>query len=117
MRSNTDPALIAKLTRHVDCLAGLIGPRHLGKFAAFTAAAAYVERELANAGYNVSRQTYAIGDNGVSNIVAEHLGGRKKNEIIILGAHYDTIATTPGADDNASAVAVLIETARLLRDW
>lgn len=97
-------------------MADLIGPRPLSKFAAFSAAAAYVERELANAGYDVSRQTYAIGDKEVANIVAECAGGRKKDEIVVIGAHYDTVETTPGADDNASAVAVLIETARLLRD-
>jgi Zn-dependent M28 family amino/carboxypeptidase len=116
MRPKSDPALIENLTRHVDCLARLIGPRHLSNFAAFAAAAAYVERELANGGYDVSRQTYTVGDKQVANIVAECTGGRKKDEIVIVGAHYDTVETTPGADDNASAVAVLIETARLLRD-
>ena len=116
MRSTTDPVLIDNLTRHVDCLAGLIGSRPLGKFAAFTVAATYVERELAKVGYEVSRQTYTIGDKQVANIVAECPGQRKKDEIVIVGAHYDTVETTPGADDNASAVAVLIETARLLRE-
>jgi Zn-dependent M28 family amino/carboxypeptidase len=115
MRPNTDPALIANLTRHVDCLAGLIGPRHLGKIAAFTAAATYVERELASAGYEVDRQTYMIGRQEVANIVAEQPGRRKKEEIVVVGAHYDTVEMTSGADDNASAVAVLIETARLVR--
>src|SRR5262249_9827084 len=71
MRPNIDPALIASLNRHVDCLAGLIGPRPLARFAAFEAAATYVERELTNAGHKVSRETYAIGNKNVSNIVAE----------------------------------------------
>src|SRR5690349_2725352 len=117
MRPTTDPKLIENLTRHVDCLAGLIGPRHLGKFSAFEAAATYVERELTNAGHKVSRETYTIGNQDVSNIVAELPGGRKKDEVVILGAHYDTVWTTPGADDNASAVAVLVETARLLQNY
>ncbi len=56
MRSDVDDKavdrkLVDDLVRHVDCLAGLIGPRHLGKPAALEAAAAYVERELAGAGY------------------------------------------------------------------
>ncbi|HEV3417366.1 MAG TPA: M28 family peptidase, partial [Pirellulales bacterium] len=42
-------------------------------------------------------------------------GTKRHDEIVILGAHYDTVWMTPGADDNASAVAVLIEAARLLR--
>jgi Zn-dependent M28 family amino/carboxypeptidase len=116
MRPNTDPALIDNLTRHVDCLAGLIGPRPLSKPAAFAAAATYVERELTNAGYDVGRQTYTIDDKEVANIVAERPGGRKKDEIVVVGAHYDTVFMTPGADDNASAIAVLIETARLVRN-
>jgi Zn-dependent M28 family amino/carboxypeptidase len=115
MRPNIDPTLVANLTRHVDCLAGLIGPRPLANFAAFTAAATYVERELKSAGYDIDRQTYTIGTQEVTNIVAERTGGRRKDEIVIIGAHYDSVSTTPGADDNASAVAVLIETARLVR--
>jgi Zn-dependent M28 family amino/carboxypeptidase len=95
----------------------LIGPRHLDKFSSFAAAATYVERELAKAGYETDRHSYAAGGREVANIVAQRAGGRRKDEIVILGAHYDTVDTTPGADDNASAVAVLIETARLLRDW
>jgi Zn-dependent M28 family amino/carboxypeptidase len=112
MRADSDSTLVANLTRHVDWLAGVIGPRHLSKPAAFAAAAEFVERELADAGYAVSRQTYLAGGQQVANIVAELSGGKKKDEIVIVGAHYDTIETTPGADDNASAVAVMIEVAR-----
>jgi Zn-dependent M28 family amino/carboxypeptidase len=115
MRADNDTQLTANLTRHVDRLAGLIGPRHLSQPAAFAAAAALVERELADAGYAVERQTYLAGGHEVANIVAELPGGKKKDEIIIVGAHYDTIPSTPGADDNASAVAVLIEAARRMR--
>jgi Zn-dependent M28 family amino/carboxypeptidase len=115
MDEDVDSTLLANLVRHVDRLAGLIGPRHLGNPRAFAAAAAYVENELAGAGYAVARQTYTASGHEVSNLIAELPGGRKKNEIVVLGAHYDTVATTPGADDNASAVAVLIEVARLMR--
>ena len=47
--------------------------------------------------------------------MAELPGGKRANEIVVVGAHYDTVSTTPGADDNASAVAVMIEVARLMR--
>src|SRR5688572_27765741 len=99
-----DSWLVPNLVRHVDRLAGLIGPRHLGNPRAFAAAAGYVERELTEAGYDVVRQTYLAGGYEVSNLIAELPGGRRANEIVILGAHYDTVSTTPGADDNASAV-------------
>src|SRR5262249_6353801 len=50
----------------------------------------------------------------VANLIVERRGTQRPDQIVILGAHYDTVDTTPGADDNASAVAVLIEVARLL---
>jgi Zn-dependent M28 family amino/carboxypeptidase len=115
MRADIDPALVANLTRHVDRLAGLIGPRHLGRPAALAAAAVLVERELANAGYSVARETYQASGQQVANIVAELPGGKKQNEVVIVGAHYDTVETTPGADDNASAVAMMLEVARQMR--
>jgi Zn-dependent M28 family amino/carboxypeptidase len=115
MEVNDDSGLVERLKRHVDLLAGVIGPRHLGNFPAFAAAAAYVEKELVGAGYDVARQTYTAGEQEVSNLIAELPGGRRHAEIVILGAHYDTVWCTPGADDNASAVAVLIEAARMMR--
>src|SRR5687768_2970988 len=115
MRAENDTQLSANLAMHVDRLAGIIGPRHLSQPAAFAAAAELVERELADAGYAIERQTYSAGGEEVANIVAEIPGGKKKDEIVIVGAHYDTTPSTPGADDNASAVAVLIEVARRMR--
>ena len=116
MRANIDPTLINNLRRHVERLAGLIGPRHPGNLRAFTAAAEFVERELIDAGYNVVRQTYLAGGQEVANIIAELPGDTRCDEIVLVGAHYDTVETTPGADDNASAVAVMIEVARLFRN-
>jgi Zn-dependent M28 family amino/carboxypeptidase len=115
MRAEIDATVVANLRQHVDRLAGLIGPRHLGKPKAFAAAAGLVERELANAGYVVIRQTYQARGHEVSNLVAELPGSKRHDEIVVVGAHYDTVESTPGADDNASAVAVMIEVARLMR--
>jgi Zn-dependent M28 family amino/carboxypeptidase len=117
MTSPRDPegVLIDNLRRHVDRLAGLIGPRHVGLPHALAAAATLVEREFVSAGYAVERQTYRAGGEEVSNLIAELPGTGRADEIVIVGAHYDTVPTTPGADDNASAVAVLLEVARLMR--
>jgi hypothetical protein len=104
-----------RLRTHVDRLAGLIGPRHPGKPVALEAAATYVEREFQNLGDAVERQCYDASGVNVSNLVIQRRGSRSPEEIVVLGAHYDTVPVTPGADDNASAVAILIETARLLR--
>lgn len=100
---------------HVDILAGLIGPRHLGKPKSIEAATTYIETQFAEIGDVVARQGYAVGDQTAENLVAERLGSHLPNQIVVVGAHYDTVPTTPGADDNASAVAMLIEVARLLK--
>jgi Zn-dependent M28 family amino/carboxypeptidase len=105
-----------RLRTHVDRLAGLIGPRHLGKPAALEAAATYIEREFQALGPTVERQWYETQSKKTCNLVVERPGTKRRDEIVILGAHYDTVSTTPGADDNASAVGVLIETARILHE-
>jgi Zn-dependent M28 family amino/carboxypeptidase len=92
----------------------LIGPRHLGRPSALDAAASLIEREFADIGDPVERQTYDVSGREVANLIVERRGTQRPREIVILGAHYDTVDTTPGADDNASAVATLIEVARLL---
>ncbi len=101
---------------HVDRLAGLIGPRHAGLPGALDEAARLVERELSHCGYSVERQPYAVHGRQVVNVVAEKPAKSLDSGIIIIGAHYDTVEISPGADDNASAVAVMLEVARLLRN-
>jgi Zn-dependent M28 family amino/carboxypeptidase len=107
--------LAERLYEHVDRLAGLIGPRHLGKPQAWLATVRLIENEFTSAGYVVEHQAYTVQDTTVANLVAEIPGSSKRQQILIVGAHYDTVPTTPGADDNASAVAILLELARTLR--
>jgi Zn-dependent M28 family amino/carboxypeptidase len=108
--------LIERLTTHVDRLADLIGPRHLLNPEGFFAGAAYVGQELAKLGDPVQREQYFAFDHEVANVFIERKGTSKPDQVVIVGAHYDTEFGTPGADDNASAVAMLIEIARLLRN-
>lgn len=110
--------LARRLHQHVDRLAGLIGPRHFGKPDSIAATITFLEREfsaVAAIGDSIHNETYAL-DSGqtAANMYIERRGATRPDEIVILGAHYDTVPETPGADDNASAVAVLIEAARLL---
>lgn len=107
--------LTGRLRAHVERLAGLIGPRHFGVPGALDATISLITRELEASDYTVGRQTYPVDEHEAVNLVAEIPGRDKPSEIVVLGAHYDTVETTPGADDNASAVAVLMECARLLR--
>lgn len=106
----------SNLRLHVDRLAGLIGPRYLQKPKTIQATIGYIEGQWAGMGYQSSHECYdAIGDQA-TNLIVEQSGSKRADEIILLGAHYDTVYSTPGADDNASAVAVLLEVSRLLRE-
>jgi Zn-dependent M28 family amino/carboxypeptidase len=102
------------LYRHVEVLSVKIGDRHLWKEGSLNKTADYIESVLMAYGYAVGRQTYSCYDKSVSNLIAEKTGTDKG--VVILGAHYDTVPGTPGADDNASAVAGLLELARLLKE-
>ncbi len=75
-------------------------------------AAAFIEQELRATGGDLEFQPVTFGDNLYRNISLK-LGSSRKNRIVI-GAHYDTVEGTVGADDNASAVALLLAVAREL---
>lgn len=111
-----DPSPIReKLVAHVDRLAGMIGPRILAKPESITASIGFISSTWKGMGYEVREETYESSDGPATNLVVE-IPGTSAGEVVVLGAHYDTVATTPGADDNASAVAVLLEVSRLLKD-
>jgi len=74
--------------------------------------AAYISRELRDAKGSVSEQTYNIGKKAYRNVIATF--GPTAGERIVVGAHYDAFHTFPGADDNASGIAGLLELAPLL---
>jgi Zn-dependent M28 family amino/carboxypeptidase len=110
----SDDNLDARLLRHVQTLAGSIGERNVYQPAALDAAARHIESELAGIGHAVRRQPYVVRGLECSNLEVVLAGSRWPEESIVVGAHYDTVDGSPGADDNASAVAALIEIARLL---
>jgi Zn-dependent M28 family amino/carboxypeptidase len=103
--------LRSNLYKHVEYLSSKIGERNLWKDDSLNRALNYIESIFISYGYKVWRQTYLCYGRYVSNLITEKPGSEK--EIIVIGAHYDTVPGTPGADDNASAVAVLLELARL----
>ena len=106
--------LEARLRRHVATLAGEIGERHVHRPQALAAAEAYIAGELASIGYRVRRQTCEAEGVPSSNLEIEIPGATAASEIVLAGAHYDTVPGSPGADDNASGVAGVIEIARQL---
>lgn len=75
--------------------------------------ASYIEGSLVSAGYRVERQAFDFRGERYFNIIAEIEGRDNTKRPLVIGAHYDTVVGTAGADDNASGIAVLIEAARL----
>ena len=102
------------LKRHVTQLAGQIGERNVWRPEGLDAADEYIRTTLEEAGYKVSLQPFTSRGVTVNNIEAILPGHTSAEESIVIGAHYDTVADSPGADDNASGVAALLELARLL---
>lgn len=119
-KAKTEPAEIERLRGHVKHLAGTIGERNVFKPKALAAAAAYITKEWRAQGYEVTTQTYKAEGVTVGNLEVKvgNSNIHAKNPlnipgILLVGAHYDTVPGTPGADDNASGVAALLELSRL----
>jgi Zn-dependent M28 family amino/carboxypeptidase len=106
-------AMSDSLRRDVAALCA-IGERNTILPENLTAAASLIERELTTAGYRVERQTYRVerDDVDVVNLIVEIRGSARPDEIVVIGAHYDSVSGTVGADDNASGVAGLLALAR-----
>lgn len=102
----------ARLEAHVRKLSIEFAPRDIGHLENLDRAATYIAGELTQAGGAVSEQAYRVEGNSYRNIVARF--GPDTGERIVVGAHYDAFEALPGADDNASGAAGLLELARLL---
>jgi hypothetical protein len=106
---------IERLEAHLRTLTETIGersvrfPEHLNK------TADYIQLFYEDIGIAVHREPYDYSDFKVDNVVAEISTGPQPSCRYLLGAHYDSVSGTVGADDNASAIAVQLETARCLK--
>jgi len=101
------------LRRVVQYLAGELGPRPHDKPEILDKAADFISAEFRNYGYSPILQTYEADSHSYKNISAVRTGDGRPESILVVGAHYDTVAGTPGADDNASGVAGMLELARI----
>src|SRR5687767_14185565 len=102
-----DAALEAALKEHVEMLAGRIGPRAPFVGDTLDRAKVYVRSAFEQAGLDVVEHTYDYRGSQVANLIANAGGSGRGSSYYVVGAHYDSTPSTPGADDNASAVAVL----------
>lgn len=101
-----------RLLAHVRALEGVRHP--VAAPETLEAALVYSGRELERAGCLVERVPYTFRGGRFENLVGRLSGSRPELPRVLVGAHVDTVAGSPGADDNASGVAVLLEVARLL---
>jgi Zn-dependent M28 family amino/carboxypeptidase len=115
MKQTIDPSLpplADRLRDHVSHLALEIGQRNIFHSHTLHAAADYIRSEWVAQGYQVNSQYYQANGVKSENLEISRIGKTKPQEIILVGAHYDTVEGSPGANDNASGVAALIELSR-----
>lgn len=110
----TEPerALAAALRAHVEHLARTIGERNTSRPEGLALARDYVSEQLAAAGLAVRSQGFDADGMRVENLIAEVKGGARADEIVVVGAHYDSAEGCPAANDNGSGVAALLALAR-----
>ena len=90
-------------------------PRHpSNSAAALRAAEDHVAQELGAAGLRVERQLFTYRGAEYHNVLGTLEGSDPELPWVVVGAHFDSVARSPGADDNASGVAAMLEAARLL---
>ena len=104
------------LEKHVHILANEIGPRNIWRHSSMDRTVGYLEKVLSDMGYDVRRQQFRSYEVTSVNLEVEIVGHLYPEEIVVVGAHYDTVPYCPGANDNGSGVAALLELARLLAD-
>ncbi len=113
---NTGPSVPVskeRLTEDVRFLTTLTPARNYANTVSLEKAAAYIKAEMEKCGVATEEQKYTVDGKEYKNIICSF--GPKDAERIIVGAHYDVCEEQPGADDNATGVAGLLEIARLLK--
>jgi len=108
-----EAALQKALQRDVEKLSGEIGEHNYLHYNNLTAAANFLEESLAGSGYKVQRQGYQIqlANQTYYNLEVEIKGTNRPDEIVIIGGHYDSVAGSPGANDNSTGAAAILELA------
>jgi Peptidase family M28 len=114
--SGEERAIAATLRRHIETIAA--AEHNVRRYRELEKVARYLEATLAGHGYAVGRQEYVVAGKTVRNIDAaiEPPAGVTDPEVVVVGAHYDSAEDTPGANDNGSGTAAVLELARLLKD-
>ena len=111
-------SLVARLEATVRHLSGAIGERHFRRGDALDAALRFIREQVGELQVAVTEHHFEVSGRRFTNVevtVPALSGAATEPGCIVVGAHYDTVPGTPGADDNATGVAALIELVRQLR--
>jgi len=114
--TETQKALAADLRTTVTHLASDIGKRSIYHPKELAESALYLKERLAASGYEVNEHSFPTKGSLTPNLEATLKGTSHPNEIVVIGAHYDTTQRSPGADDNASGCAAILALARAFND-
>lgn len=109
-------AVARRLESHVRALCSHPAGRNYIEKKGLALARDYIAGQLESSGYQVDFQIYQIAGEDYANIEATRLGKTYPGETIVIGAHYDAVVGAPGANDNGSGVAVLLELADRFRN-
>jgi Zn-dependent M28 family amino/carboxypeptidase len=91
---------------------GAIGPRNLDYYDNLGKTVQLLNQELTTIGYTVDRQTYQALGKSYENLIVEIKGKSRSQDIVVIGAHYDSAFNAPGSNDNGSGVAAVLALAR-----
>jgi hypothetical protein len=105
------------LERHVTAIASV--PHNVRYYEALERSALHIEETLRSLGYVATPQAFTTTGRVVRNIEATREPARMSGDTrtLVLGAHYDSFGDAPGANDNGTGTALVLELARLLRNW
>lgn len=107
--------LAGRLSEDVRYLSKTIGERNVHRAGSLYTTSEYLRGNLAQAGYAVSGKPFAVDGHEVTDLEADLAGSSSAAGVVVVGAHYDSVAGTVGADYNASGVAATLELARMLQ--
>lgn len=113
--SSAESELKGRLSTEVKYLSETIGERNVWRAGSLQAVVSHLRSNLQQAGYAVTERAYRVEGQEVRNLEVSIGGSESSGETVVVGAHYDTVAGTVGADDNATGVAAVVQLARLLR--
>jgi Zn-dependent M28 family amino/carboxypeptidase len=104
------------LRTHVETLAGSIGERNLWRYASLQRAAEYIATNFLEMDYEPLLHRFEVSKLPLTNIEVVLAGDPSSRENVVVGSHYDTVPYCPGANDNATGVAAMLELARRFRE-